>query len=71
MVDQAINAILNGNYIGKDTLVAQMDFSDNNHQAKVYFTNIGLKDKKICYQDVKPILDVYQIDYNKNSKEDL
>ena len=71
-MDQVIYALLYDNYEGKDTLVAQLDFSDDNYNAKVYFTDIGLESKKIRYQDIKPILDVYQINHlNENNKEEL
>ena len=40
---QALYSIFHGNYKGKDTLVAEMDFSEDNYNAKVSFINIGLK----------------------------
>lgn len=54
VVDQVIHSILNKRYVGKDSLVANLDFSENNYRAQTYFTDIGLS-RKICAQDVEPI----------------
>ena len=69
---QAICAMARGDFEGKDTLVAEKDFSDNNYKAKVYFTNIGLKNQNINRKIIQPLLD--QVDYNNNQidyKEEL
>lgn len=54
VVDQVIQSILNKRYVGKDSLVANLDFSKDNYRAQTYFTDIGLS-RKICAQDVEPI----------------
>lgn len=54
VVDQVIHSILNKRYVGKDSLVANLDFSKDNYKAQTYFTDIGLS-RKICAQDVEPI----------------
>ncbi len=56
LMDQVIYAVLNKGYVGKDSLVADLDFSKDNYGAQTYFTDVGLN-QKICGQDVKAIND--------------
>lgn len=68
LLDQALEAILNKDYRGKDSLVANLDFSEDNYGAQTYFTDIGLE-KKMCDEDFKPR--VKNDNESENNREDL
>ena len=64
-LEKVLYSIYNNGYVGRDSLVAHLDFSEDNNKAQVYFTNIGLN-QKIDKFDVEPI-----INYNNYQMEEL
>lgn len=74
LLDQALEAILNKDYRGKDSLVANLDFSEDNYGAQTYFTDIGLEKKcamKISSPGLKMIMKILNLKMGRTYKMNL